>query len=565
LLSVEGVARAPTLMRVAVLAATKADAQRVLPRLDVPWLEPSPFGLDSPTLHEDLNFAGVSGLVVAVDPGPGLASVLQHLEATSHGDRPVLVVTEQTRDAPWCHAFRLGVVDLVPVRRLAEPVLRGCFLELDQRPGLMRGTGTYQELGQLLAHVAAYGRTGTLAMASGGAEVHFRWGRVLHARGVPLDESGQPVVAPNVPWTFREERPPVTAAANFEALPSDELPLLDAVAEPPAVTAADVEPAATRVLVVDDDASVLRLVHDFLHRRGFQVTVAAGGPPALQLLAQQAWDVVVLDLDMPTIDGWSVLGALREDVRTWDTPVLLYSAQDQYREVLLRGGPRVHAALPKTARLTELERQVRELVVPKVDFERRLAGRGVDEVARLTDLDRVGLGRALAMLERHRVTGLARGEAGAARFALWFVEGRLVQAQAQFVDGRCSGLDALRLVFASRPEVLVLEPGTVPPGEGFDGHPPGSILSVVVERLAIEQFHLKELTASRIVAVSVNDQLYRLYAGVVPLVHRRVAYALCEEHVPPSALSEHLGLPQPTVTGVLRDLARRGVIRVSAA
>jgi CheY-like chemotaxis protein len=554
-------------MRVAVLAATKAEAQRLLPRLDVPWLDPSPFGLDSPTLHEDLNFAGVSGLVVAADPGPGLATVLQHLEATSHGDRPTLVVTDEGRDAPWCHAFRFGVVDLVPIRRLAEPVLRGCLLELDQRPGLMRGSGGYQELGQLLAHVIVYARTGTLELSSssGRGEVHYRWGRVVHARGVPLDESGQPVLAPNVPWTFREERPPLTAAAGFEVLPSDDLPMLEAVVERPEATAADVTPGQTRVLVVDDDASVLRLVHDFLQRRGFLVTVAPGGPAALQLLAQQAWDVVVLDLDMPTVDGWSVLGALREDVRTWDTPVLLYSAHDQYREVLLRGGPRVHAALPKTARLAELERQVRELVVPKVDFERRLEGRGVDEVVSLTGLDRVGLGRALALLERHRVTGMVRGDVGPARFAVWFVEGRLVQAQAAFPEGRCSGLDALRLAFASRPQGLVLEPGTVPPGEGFEGHPTGSVLSVVVERLAIEQFHLGELAASRVVAVSVNDQLYRLYSGVVPLLHRRVAYALCEEHVPPSGLSEHLGLPQPTVTGVLRDLVRRGVIRVSAA
>ncbi|MDX2015516.1 MAG: hypothetical protein SFW67_35315, partial [Myxococcaceae bacterium] len=279
--------------------------------------------------------------------------------------------------------------------------------------------------------------------------------------------------------------------------------------------------------------------------------------------AQQAFDVVILDLDMPTVDGWSVLGALRDDVRTWDTQVLLYSAHDQYREVLLRAGPRVHAAIPKTTKLAELERNVRELVVPRVAFERRLQGRAVDGTVRLDGLDRVGLGRALALLERHHVTGLVRGDVATARFGLWFVDGRLVQAQAAFTDGRCAGLDALRLVFASRPEVLTLEPGTVPPGEGFERHPTGSILSVVVERLAIEQFHLGELAAARIAAVSVNDQLYRLYSGVVPLVHRQVAHALCEEHVSPSDLSQHLGLPQETVTLVLRDLVRRGVIRLS--
>lgn len=568
LLSLVTVAKPPKLLRVAVLAATKADAVRMLPRLDLPWIDPAPFGLDSPNLHEDLNFAGVSGIVAAVDPGPGLSTLLQHLEATSHGDRPLLLLTDETRDAPWCHAFRLGVVDLVPVRRLSEPVLRSCFLELDRRPTMMRGNGAYKELGQLLAHVIVFARTGRLELkrSDGAGEVHYRWGRVVHARGVPLDDSGQPVLAPQTPWTFREEAPPLTAAeGGFESLPSIELPLVEATCEPSPVTAADVVPQDTKVLVVDDDASVLRMVHEFFHRRGFQVAAAPGGPQALQLLAQHAFDVAILDLDMPTVDGWSVLGALREDVRTWDTQVLLYSAHDHYREVLARAGPRVHAALPKTSKLVELERQVRELVVPKLAAVRQLSTRGIDETVTLTGLEQVGLGWTMLAMERQRVTGLVRGVVAQARFGLWFVEGRLVQAQATFSDGRCHGLDALRLVFAARPDALVLEPGTVPPGEGFDGHPTGSILSVVVQRLAIEQFHLGELAVKQVLAVSVNDQLYRLYAGIVPLAHRQIAQALCEANIAPSALSAHLGLPQETITLVLRDLVRRGVIHITAA
>ena len=73
------------------------------------------------------------------------------------------------------------------------------------------------------------------------------------------------------------------------------------------------EPAAsavTRVLVVDDDAAVRRLVALVLVRDGFEVTAAEDGRDAIALSRRRPFDVLLLDVQMPGMDGWEVLAAL---------------------------------------------------------------------------------------------------------------------------------------------------------------------------------------------------------------------------------------------------------------
>ena len=67
-----------------------------------------------------------------------------------------------------------------------------------------------------------------------------------------------------------------------------------------------------RILVVDDDKSILRLVATILRREHYRVDTAGGGRDALSQLAVHAYDVVVLDLMMPGVSGLDVLASLRE-------------------------------------------------------------------------------------------------------------------------------------------------------------------------------------------------------------------------------------------------------------
>ena len=65
-----------------------------------------------------------------------------------------------------------------------------------------------------------------------------------------------------------------------------------------------------RVLVTDDDPSILRLVSTVLARAGYEVDTATGGEDALQKADLEQYDVIVLDLMMPNVSGFDVLARL---------------------------------------------------------------------------------------------------------------------------------------------------------------------------------------------------------------------------------------------------------------
>jgi DNA-binding response OmpR family regulator len=84
-------------------------------------------------------------------------------------------------------------------------------------------------------------------------------------------------------------------------------------------------PATDRpILVVDDDAKIVRLVRMYLERAGYRVVEAADGRSALAAIALDMPALVVLDVMLPEIDGLAVLRAVR---RTDQTPVIILSAR----------------------------------------------------------------------------------------------------------------------------------------------------------------------------------------------------------------------------------------------
>jgi two-component system response regulator MprA len=81
-----------------------------------------------------------------------------------------------------------------------------------------------------------------------------------------------------------------------------------------------------RVLVVDDDPPLRRMLHRSLSAEGFEVSVAPDGGAALLATEREAPDVIVLDVAMPAIDGLSVCRRLR--AKGLATPILMLTARD---------------------------------------------------------------------------------------------------------------------------------------------------------------------------------------------------------------------------------------------
>ncbi|HEV8664182.1 MAG TPA: response regulator [Candidatus Methylomirabilis sp.] len=84
--------------------------------------------------------------------------------------------------------------------------------------------------------------------------------------------------------------------------------------------------APPRVLVVDDDPMVLEMLEDSLGRAGYAVQTASEGESGLTQVRREVPDLMVLDLLMPGLSGFDVLQRIREDRRTADLPVIVYTA-----------------------------------------------------------------------------------------------------------------------------------------------------------------------------------------------------------------------------------------------
>jgi len=82
-----------------------------------------------------------------------------------------------------------------------------------------------------------------------------------------------------------------------------------------------------RILVVDDDKSILKVLRGYLEQAGYQVLVASDGEAALHTLRRERPDLMVLDVMMPGRDGWDVTRTVRADPSLAATPIIMLTAR----------------------------------------------------------------------------------------------------------------------------------------------------------------------------------------------------------------------------------------------
>lgn len=82
-----------------------------------------------------------------------------------------------------------------------------------------------------------------------------------------------------------------------------------------------------RILTVDDSASMRALLLHALTAQGFAVEQAGDGQAALEWLASNDVDVVITDINMPVLDGYGLIEALRSGTRHRDCPILVLSTE----------------------------------------------------------------------------------------------------------------------------------------------------------------------------------------------------------------------------------------------
>jgi CheY-like chemotaxis protein len=104
----------------------------------------------------------------------------------------------------------------------------------------------------------------------------------------------------------------------------------------------------SRVLVIDDESIVGVILRYAFEARGHEIVVAADGRSGIEVARSEHPDAIILDLMMPGVNGYEVLGQLRDQPETDDVPVLVLTAvtMAQDRERCLSGGANVVMTKP---------------------------------------------------------------------------------------------------------------------------------------------------------------------------------------------------------------------------
>jgi two-component system, OmpR family, KDP operon response regulator KdpE len=228
----------------------------------------------------------------------------------------------------------------------------------------------------------------------------------------------------------------------------------------------------TRVLVVDDEAPILRALRINLTAREYQVSTAADGTSGLAAMARDRPDVLILDLGLPDMDGIEVI----RGVRGWtSTPIIVLSAwgQESQKVAALDAGADDYVTKPfgmdeLLARLRAAVRRAApapdEPVVTTPDFTVDLAAkrvtRGGSDV-RLTPTE----WQLLEILVRHRERLVTQ------RQLLGEVWGPQYQTEANYLRVYAAQLRRKLEPDPSRPRYLLTEPGM---GYRFQSGPPES-------------------------------------------------------------------------------------------
>jgi two-component system OmpR family response regulator len=130
------------------------------------------------------------------------------------------------------------------------------------------------------------------------------------------------------------------------------------------VTAAEPTNEAPRVLVVDDELNIAELVSMALRYEGFAVETAGTGRRALDLAAGFRPDVLILDVMLPFLDGWSVLDSIRDMPEDRQPKVILVSAAAGVADRAQAENLRVESFLAKPFDMDELLQVVADCVRP---------------------------------------------------------------------------------------------------------------------------------------------------------------------------------------------------------
>lgn len=148
-----------------------------------------------------------------------------------------------------------------------------------------------------------------------------------------------------------------------------------------------------RVLLIDDDPTLLQLLGQYLEQVGYRVSTASDGPTGLRILYAEHPHLVVLDVMIPALDGWQVCERIRE---MSDVPIIMLTARGEERDTLKGFSLGVDDYVTKPFSFAELAARISAVLT-------RAQQTGTDRQAH-----RIQVGDLLVDLDTHRVSRAGR-------------------------------------------------------------------------------------------------------------------------------------------------------------
>ncbi len=312
-----------------------------------------------------------------------------------------------------------------------------------------------------------------------------------------------------------------------------------------------------RVLVVEDDPTIRMMLTRQLEASHYLVEAAVDGQTGLQLANQKPWDIIVADLDLPKLDGWGLLRALKADVSLREIAVMLLSAHEGEVDTLKAARSGARAYLKKSGRSKQMLDAVSLLASPRARAWDALSERRETRVE-LRAMGPLWLLRTLAELD---CSGRLELEDALGRYELVISQGHLLDATAQTGSLRVQGLVALEELLASRGEGRFVF-------QKLEPHEGARWLYEVLDeaceaRRRAEQRHLGD-AATRPGKLFLNEELALLFARRANVAELKVLDAVRLRPVDLRALAALAVLPVPEVEIALAELMRRGVLATEA-
>lgn len=399
----------------------------------------------------------------------------------------------------------------------------------------------------LLEAVEPSARGTSVGFGDGADVMAAVWGAVARVRElvtlrssgvVRFDPSGPEGAVPFAAWGNEERRAGDRGTAATDSRAGDGVTL-----------------QGRRIIVADDDPAVVWFMSGLLKAMGVEVLEAHDGARALAL-TYDAWpDLVVSDVLMPKLDGFSLCHEIKRDVAVRDVPVILLSWKEDLLQRVRELGASADGYLRKEAAAATVAERLREVLRPRARVEQRILTGG-DARGRLDGLT--------PRLILELASGGQRDVRVSIRDAVYLYEvqirrGRLCAATRSTAEGGFERgeavLAALLGVSAGR---FVVEPDLSPLRGDFDGTP-AEILKAPIERA---RRALNSISAEALVGVTrvqIASPIMAGYLACTPEPARGLLQKIMSGASPRDLITSGSVAPR-LLEAVLSDAARRGAV-----